>query len=74
MVAAAMGAPETSAAEAIEKLVRDLGQPTRLRDVGVKPEQFDTIAQSSLDNIFVRSNPRPITEAVQIVEILRSAR
>jgi maleylacetate reductase len=73
MVAAAMGAPDKPAADAIESLVRDLGQPIRLRDVGVQREQFDEIARSSLDNLFVRSNPRPIKDAAQIVEILQSA-
>lgn len=73
MVAAAMGAPDRPAADVIEALVSDLGQPTRLRDVGAKREQFDTIADSSLDNLFVRSNPRPITDAGQIKEILEAA-
>lgn len=73
MAATAMGAPETGAAEAIENLVRDLEQPTRLRDVGVKQEQFEAIANSSLDNLFARSNPRPITVVEEIIEILQSA-
>jgi len=73
MVAAAMGAPDRPAADVIEALVDDLGQPTRLRDVGAKREQFDAIANSSLDNLFVRSNPRPITDAGQIKEILEAA-
>jgi len=73
MVAAAMGAPDGDAAKSIATLVARLGQPGRLRDVGVREDQFEDIAQSSLGNLFVRSNPRPITEAAQIVEILRSA-
>jgi maleylacetate reductase len=73
MVAAAMGGPDRPAADVIEALVADLGQPTRLRDVGAKREQFDAIASSSLDNLFVRSNPRPITDAGQIKEILQAA-
>lgn len=72
-VAAAMGAPGKSAADVIESFVRDLGQPTRLRDVGVRSEQFDEIASSSVDNLFVRSNPRPISGPDQIVEILEAA-
>jgi alcohol dehydrogenase class IV len=73
MVAAAMGGPDRPAADVVEALVRDLDQPTRLRDVGAKRDQFDAIAGSSLDNLFVRSNPRPITDARQIVEILEAA-
>jgi len=73
MVSTAMGATDASAADVIEALVRDIGQPTRLRDVGVSKDQFETIASSSVDNLFVRSNPRPITDPQQIVEILGAA-
>jgi maleylacetate reductase len=73
MVAAALGAPDRPAADAIESLVDGLGLPTRLRDVGVDQKQFAAIAESSVDNLFVRSNPRPITDAGQVVDILRSA-
>lgn len=73
MVAAAMGAPDKTAADAIESLVRELGQPTRLRDVGVAREQFEAVAHSSVGNLFVRSNPRPIEDPGQIVEILEAA-
>lgn len=73
MVSAALGAPEEAAADVIERLVRELGLPTRLGDVGVEPNQFAAIAESSVENLFVRSNPRPITDPGQIVDILQSA-
>ncbi len=50
-----------------------LGMPTRLRDAGVSKDQFDAIAEGSLENIMVRANPRPITSADQVREILEMA-
>ena len=70
MIAAAMGRPGDDAADVVEALVQRLGLPTRLRDVGVKEDQLDQIAAGSLGNFMVRANPRRITEAGQVREIL----
>jgi maleylacetate reductase len=73
VVAQALGAKDGDAATAVAKLAETLGQPTRLRDVGVRPEHYDAIAAGAMQNVFVRSNPRPITEPAQIREILEMA-
>src|SRR5580692_754432 len=73
MVAQALGAKDGDAAMAIAKLVEGLGQPTRLREVGVRPEHYDAIAAGAMQNVFVRSNPRPITNSAQVREILAMA-
>jgi len=70
LVSEAMGRPGEPAGDVVETFVASLGQPTRLRDVGVEADQLDTIAAGSLENMMVRSNPRPITTAAQIREIL----
>ena len=44
-VSEALGRPEVPAADAVAELIAGLGLPTRLRDVGVKPEQLDRIAE-----------------------------
>lgn len=69
-VAAALGRPEMSAADAVRELITDLGQPSRLRDVGVTREQFQRIADGSVSNVFVSQNPRKIDTPEQILEIL----
>ena len=61
------------AAAAVTKLVEALGQPTRLRDVAVRPEHYDAIATGAMQNVFVCSNPRPITRPAQVREILDMA-
>jgi len=72
IVARALGAQKDAAA-VIEELVSGLGLPTRLRDVGVRREHFDAIAAGAMQNVFVRSNPRPVTEPAQVVELLEMA-
>jgi alcohol dehydrogenase class IV len=44
-----------------------------LREVGVRPEHYDAIAAGAMQNVFVRSNPRPITNSAQVREILAMA-
>jgi alcohol dehydrogenase class IV len=73
LVAAALGAEGRPAAQAIADLVAELGLPTRLRDVGVTPQMLPVIAATSLANLFVRQNPRPIRTEDDVMEILEAA-
>jgi alcohol dehydrogenase class IV len=73
MVVKALGDVGNEAADAVARLIADLGMPSRLRDVGVKPEHFDAIASGSLTNLFVRQNPRPVTRREDVLEILEAA-
>ncbi len=69
-VATAMGRPNDEAADAIGDLISALGMPRTLRDVGVKKEHYDFIASGAMQNMMVRSNPRPISTPDQVKEIL----
>jgi maleylacetate reductase len=73
IVAEALGAKDGDAATAVARLIEALGQPTRLRDVGVRQEHYDAIAAGAMQNVFVRSNPRPVTSPSQVREILDMA-
>jgi alcohol dehydrogenase class IV len=73
VVAEALGAKDGDAATAVARLIEALGQPTRLRDVGVRREHYDAIATGAMQNVFVRSNPRPVTSQAQVREILDMA-
>lgn len=72
-LSAAMNAPERTAADLIAELIRDLGQPTSLRDVGIKREDFDAIATRALGYGPVRKNPRPVRSKEDVLEILELA-
>jgi maleylacetate reductase len=54
-------------------LTAGLGLPTRLRDVGVKPEQLDLIAQNSMHDRWVHTNPRTIDGPAVIRTLLDAA-
>src|ERR1043166_9410298 len=48
LVSEALGEPDVPAADVVAGLIADLGLPGRLRDVGVKPEQLDAIAEHAM--------------------------
>lgn len=72
-IAAALGCSSSSASTAVKDLVSSFGLPTSLRDVGVKQEQLDEIANRAIKHPVVRCNPKPLTEASQVREILELA-
>lgn len=72
LISQALGAPEQQAHELVADIIRSLGMPTTLREVGVKREQFDAIADGALQNMWVRANPRPIDTTEQVFEVLES--
>jgi maleylacetate reductase len=74
LVAALMDQPEHPAAEAVKSLARALDLPTDLAAVGIRPDQFAAIADHTMHDRGVRSNPRPISGPADIVEILELAR
>lgn len=72
-LAAAMGAPDAPLADAVAALISDLGLPSRLRDVGIKQDQLQAIADEAAKHPTVLSNPRPVTGAGDVMEILHAA-
>lgn len=70
LVAEALDMPGGDASEALLGLLRELGVPTTLREVGITRDQFPRIAETVLANGYVRTNPRPIQAASEIVEVL----
>ncbi len=81
LVAAALGVEEEeihalgsgeAAARAVERLVSDLGLPSRLHEVGVARADFSSLATAVLGDLVVAGSPRPVTHS-QVVEILESA-
>jgi len=74
LVAGLLGRPDLSAADAVKTLAQNLSLPTDLAAVGIGPDQFQAIAEHTLHDRGVRSNPRRITGADDIVAILELAR
>ena len=72
-IAAALGDAKVSAADQVEALVAELGLPTRLSMLGMDRSRLPVIAEKGMANMWVRTNPQPIKEAAQLLEILNRA-
>jgi maleylacetate reductase len=73
LVSEALGAPDVPAADVVAALIADLGLPGRLRDVGVKPEQLDAIAEHAMHDRWVHTNPRKIDGPATVRMLLNAA-
>ena len=72
-IAAGLGRDDGDAATAVAELIKALGLPSRLRDLDIDKDQFPGIAEGAMENLWVRTNPRPINSPDDIMEILESA-
>lgn len=63
---------EETGAEVVAQLVKGIGLPTRLREVGVASEKLVDIAKDSFKSGMMKCNPRQPTES-EVLELLRDA-
>ena len=56
----------------LDAIIRELGMPRDLRTVGVGRDKLETLAEHSLDDKWCRTNPRPLTDKKQVLEILET--
>ena len=69
-LASAIGKPDTPAWQSVRALIRDLGMPCTLRDVGIERDDLEMLASRALDYQPVVLNPRPIATPSDVMEIL----
>jgi alcohol dehydrogenase class IV len=62
-----------AAADAVAELCRTLDLPQRLREVDVPEDGLAAIASATLHDRGLATNPKPITDAAPILEVLRAA-
>jgi alcohol dehydrogenase len=60
-------------AKAIEKLVAEVGLPTRYRDAGVPESDLKKIAEVTLTDAAIVYNPKPVLEAAEVLGVLMAA-
>jgi alcohol dehydrogenase class IV len=72
-ISACLGDAGRPASELLDALIRGLGMPRSLAEVGVTEAQLPLIAEYTLEDIWGRTNPRPITSAEDVMAILRTA-
>jgi maleylacetate reductase len=73
LISGIFGDASADAADQVADLVARLGLPCRLRDVGVRPEQFAQIAEVAFQDPWTQANQRPIESPGTIVQLLESA-
>jgi maleylacetate reductase len=74
MVAEAFGQPGAPAGDVLDAFIASLGMPRSLSDVGVGEDSFALIAGNSLHDGWLRTNPRKVNGAEDVIEILNTAR
>ena len=72
-VSEALGHPGEPAVDAVAALIVGLGLPTLLRDGGVSEDQLDLIAENSMHDRWVHTNPRPIAGPAVVRTLLDAA-
>lgn len=72
-IARALDAPGQSVPLLLDGLIRRLGMPRTLAEVGVTPDQYDVIAEKTLHDIWGRTNARALNEPQDVLAILRIA-
>ena len=62
-----------AAGDAVDALCRELGLPRTLREVDVPEDGLEFIAAATLQDRSLSTNPKPVTDAGPIMEVLRAA-
>ncbi len=73
MISETLGRPGVPAADAVAGLVAALGLPGRLREVNVARDLLPRIAEESMHDRWLHTNPRPLDGPAAVLEILESA-
>jgi maleylacetate reductase len=72
-VSEALGRPGERAGDAVAALIGGLGLPQTLRAVGVREDQLDAIAQGSMHDRYIHTNPRKIDGPAVVRTLLEAA-
>ncbi len=72
-VSEALGQPGRPAGDVVAALIAELGLPGRLRDVAVRQDQLDRIAEESMHDRWVHTNPRKIDGPATVRRLLEAA-
>ncbi len=72
-ISAALGAPNEAAHIVVDRLIRDLGMPRSLGEVGVGESDLPRLADAIMLDIWARTNPRPVNSASDVVAFLKTA-
>jgi alcohol dehydrogenase class IV len=72
-IEAQLALPGQTLMEKVDALLQRLDLPRRLSDVGIGADQLAAIAERSMTDFFIPTNPRPVRSSADLLEILRQA-
>ncbi|MDF3809372.1 MULTISPECIES: iron-containing alcohol dehydrogenase [Rhodopseudomonas] len=72
-IATALGQSGKPAADVVRQFIHSLGLPTRLSELDVDERTLPRVAETGLNNAFVKANLRPIESVEDVMAILRAA-
>ena len=72
-ISIALGNPQRPAYALIGELIKELGLPSRLADVGIGADRFEEIADAGINHSLILANSREITSRQDILDILNLA-
>ncbi|HEV2611912.1 MAG TPA: iron-containing alcohol dehydrogenase [Noviherbaspirillum sp.] len=72
-VSEALGRRGEPAADVVATLIAELGMPQTLRDVGLKEDLLDLIAQNAMHDRLIHTNPRKIDGPATVRQLLDAA-
>ncbi|KAF1990534.1 putative Fe-containing alcohol dehydrogenase [Aulographum hederae CBS 113979] len=64
---------EAELGDMLKAIIEKLDLPTSLKDVGIEKEKFEVLAENSLKDRWSATNPIPLVEKEQILDILEMA-
>jgi len=73
VVAEAFGAPGQPACDAVHRFIEGLGMPRSLSAAGVGTDQYDIIAENSLHDRWLHTNPRKVNGVGDVLTLLQMA-
>lgn len=60
---------EAQLSDVLDAIIRELGMPRSLKDVGVSKNEIDQLAENSLHDRLAATNPVPLKEKQQVLEV-----
>lgn len=61
---------EADLGDVIDAVMRELGLPRSMEEVGIGWEKMDRLAENSLHNVFLKMNAVPLLCKEQVLEVL----
>ena len=73
LISIALGEPGTAAPVLADRLIRSLGMPRSLKEVGVGEQDLEALARYTFQDIWCGTNPKPIADSSALIGFLKRA-